>query len=158
VARPQWWLVQVLVYSPTFLPLASYKPTSVRHKPRIRPPPPPKRRECRFRRTLSAPGGLRSRQRYQSGTPRAVFQETNVTDWTQLSQMFKATCQVFGSVDIVCPDTAVYEPPFSSFRHPSGPNPPSKDSPEGGRCELLDINLNPSNLRHAARYFVFLGC
>jgi 3-hydroxybutyrate dehydrogenase len=78
---------------------------------------------------------------HQSGTPRAVFQETNVTDWTQLSKMFNAAYQHFGSVDIACPGAGVYEPPFSNFWYPPGPNSPSKDSPEGGRYALLDINL-----------------
>jgi hypothetical protein len=72
--------------------------------------------------------------------------------------MFNAAYQLFGSVDIVCPGAGFYEPPFSSFWHPPGPNSPSKDSPEGGRYALLDINLTPSNPRHAARYFAFLGC
>jgi hypothetical protein len=80
-----------------------------------------------------------------------------VTDWTQLSQMFNAAYQVFGSVDIVCPGAGIYEPPFSSFWHPPGPNSPSKDSPEGGRYALLDINLTPSNPRHVAWYFAFLS-
>lgn len=47
---------------------------------------------------------------YQNGSPRAVFQETNVIDWMQLERMFKVCEQHFGSVDIVCPGAGVFEP------------------------------------------------
>jgi NAD(P)-dependent dehydrogenase (short-subunit alcohol dehydrogenase family) len=78
---------------------------------------------------------------YQDGTPKAIFQKTDVTDWTQLSQMFEVAKHHFGSVDIVCPGAGVYEPPFSNFWHPPGLTSASKDSPDGGRYALLDINL-----------------
>jgi NAD(P)-dependent dehydrogenase (short-subunit alcohol dehydrogenase family) len=55
--------------------------------------------------------------------------------------MFNVAYRLFGSVDIVCPGAGVYEPPSSNFWHPPGHNSPSKDSPEGGRYALLDINL-----------------
>ena len=55
--------------------------------------------------------------------------------------MFEVAQQQFGSVDIVCPGAGVYEPAFSNFWYPPGPNSPSKDSPDGGRYALLDINL-----------------
>ena len=71
----------------------------------------------------------------------AVFQKTDVTDWAQLSQIFEVAKQHFGSVDIVCPGAGVYEPPFSNFWHPPALNSPSKDSTDGGRYALLDINL-----------------
>lgn len=47
---------------------------------------------------------------HQSGSPKAVFQETNVTDWMQLERMFKVCEDRFGSADIVCPGAGVFEP------------------------------------------------
>jgi 3-hydroxybutyrate dehydrogenase len=78
---------------------------------------------------------------HQDETPKAFFQKTDVRDWTQLSQIFEVAKQQFGAVDIVCPGAGVYEPPFSNFWHPPGPNSSSKDSPDNGRYALLDINL-----------------
>lgn len=47
---------------------------------------------------------------YSKGSPRAVFQQTDVTDWPQLERMFSVAEQRFGSADIVCPGAGVYEP------------------------------------------------
>jgi 3-hydroxybutyrate dehydrogenase len=44
-----------------------------------------------------------------SGT-KAVFQKTDVTDWTQLDAMFSCATEHFGGADIVCPGAGVYEP------------------------------------------------
>ncbi len=41
---------------------------------------------------------------------RAVFQQTDVTDWSQLDRMFKVAQEEFNGVDIVCPGAGVYEP------------------------------------------------
>jgi NAD(P)-dependent dehydrogenase (short-subunit alcohol dehydrogenase family) len=43
---------------------------------------------------------------------RAVFQETDVSEWKHLERMFKATETEFGSIDIVVPGAGVYEPVF----------------------------------------------
>ncbi|QVM11445.1 hypothetical protein D8B26_006093 [Coccidioides posadasii str. Silveira] len=78
--------------------------------------------------------------KYSASAPRAIFQPTDVTDWSQLETMFKAAEEEFGEVDIVCPGAGVYEPPFSSFWYPPGSN-ESRDSPAGSRYAQLDINL-----------------
>ena len=44
------------------------------------------------------------------GKPRAVFQKTDVADWTQLSRMFEVASKVFGRIDIVCPGAGIYDP------------------------------------------------
>lgn len=43
-------------------------------------------------------------------SPRAVFQKTDVIDWSQLEEMFEVAEQEFGEVDIVVPGAGVYEP------------------------------------------------
>lgn len=47
---------------------------------------------------------------YSTGSPRAIFQETNVCDWLQLERMFEVAEREFGEIDIVCPGAGVYEP------------------------------------------------
>jgi NAD(P)-dependent dehydrogenase (short-subunit alcohol dehydrogenase family) len=44
--------------------------------------------------------------------PRAVFQQTDVTNWSQLRQTFKLAREDFNGADIVCPGAGVYEPVF----------------------------------------------
>lgn len=47
---------------------------------------------------------------YSTGSPRAIFQETDVCEWLQLERMFEVAEREFGEVDIVCPGAGVYEP------------------------------------------------
>ncbi|KAI5196967.1 hypothetical protein E4T38_08217 [Aureobasidium subglaciale] len=75
-----------------------------------------------------------------TGQPRAIFQRTDVTDWTQLSRMFEVAQEEFGGVDLVCPGAGVFEPNWSNFWNPPG-TAESKDSIDGGRYASLDINL-----------------
>ncbi|KAH6643544.1 hypothetical protein C7974DRAFT_407282 [Boeremia exigua] len=77
---------------------------------------------------------------YAAGTPRAAFQPTDVTDWTQLTRMFAAARTHFGALDIVVPGAGVYEPPWSNFWVPPG-SAGSRDADTGGRYASLDVNL-----------------
>ncbi|KAB8304233.1 hypothetical protein EYC80_003651 [Monilinia laxa] len=71
---------------------------------------------------------------------RAVFQQTDVTEWAQLDRMFEVAIEQFGGADIVCPGAGIYEPPFSNFWIP--PNtPPSADKLSESRYKVLDINI-----------------
>ncbi|KAF9696687.1 hypothetical protein EKO04_005734 [Ascochyta lentis] len=78
--------------------------------------------------------------RYETGTPRAVFQKTNVTDWTELERMFTVATTTFGAIDIVCPGAGIYDPPWSNFWHPPGTS-ASRDSIGSGRYATLDVNV-----------------
>ena len=77
---------------------------------------------------------------YQSPLARAVFVKTDVTSWSDLNAMFDAAEQHFGSVDIVCPGSGIFEPHWSNFWHPPG-SPESKDDALSGRYKILDLNL-----------------
>jgi 3-hydroxybutyrate dehydrogenase len=46
----------------------------------------------------------------ESKGAKAVFQKTDVADWTQLDKMFEVATEHFGGADIVCPGAGVYEP------------------------------------------------
>lgn len=48
--------------------------------------------------------------KHTSGPVRAVFQQTDVTDWIQLERMFEVAEGEFGTIDIVCPGAGIYEP------------------------------------------------
>ncbi|KAL5115447.1 hypothetical protein ACEQ8H_006669 [Pleosporales sp. CAS-2024a] len=73
---------------------------------------------------------------------RAVFCQTDVTDWTQLARMFDVGVQEFGSIDVLCPGAGIYDPHWSNFWHPPGAAAsPSKDTVDGGRYASLDVNV-----------------
>ena len=78
---------------------------------------------------------------HSSGSPRAVFHKTDVTDWPQLEAAFQACNKEFGGIDIVGPGAGVFEPPWSNFWYPPG-DPESKDAKDGNSYKTLDINLN----------------
>jgi NAD(P)-dependent dehydrogenase (short-subunit alcohol dehydrogenase family) len=78
--------------------------------------------------------------KYNTGTPRAKFVQTDVTSWNALSRMFEEALKEFGDFDIVCPGAGVYEPHWSNFWHPPG-SPESRDAVDSDRYKLFDINL-----------------
>lgn len=98
---------------------------------------------------------------YQTGTPRALFQPTDVTSWPQLRAAFAVAIREFASLDIVCPGAGVFEPHWSNFWHPPGstePSASSTDDPEGGGYAVLDINLvHPIRMTQLALSH-FLSC
>lgn len=51
----------------------------------------------------------------QSNGPKAIFVKTDVTSWSDLSNLFRKAEQDFGTYDIVCPGAGVFEPLFSGF-------------------------------------------
>jgi 3-hydroxybutyrate dehydrogenase len=53
---------------------------------------------------------------------RAVFKQTDVTDWKQLQAAFDVALKEFGSLDIVCPGAGIFDP--------VSPLPPSIHAPE----------------------------
>lgn len=76
----------------------------------------------------------------RSGATKAVFQKTDVTDWSQLVDLFMLAEKEFREIDIVCPGAGVYEEHWSNFWRPPGTS-ESRDEELGGRYRLLDINL-----------------
>ncbi|KAL5386921.1 hypothetical protein DPSP01_003937 [Paraphaeosphaeria sporulosa] len=79
-------------------------------------------------------------EQYSTGSPRAVFVKTDVTEWTQLERMFDVARREFGSVDVVCPGAGIYDPHWTNFWHPPG-SPKSKDAPNANHYATLDINI-----------------
>ena len=50
-------------------------------------------------------------EKYGKGkSPRAVFYETDVTNWGQLRAAFDGAIKEFGQLDIVCPGAGTFEP------------------------------------------------
>jgi len=77
---------------------------------------------------------------YKDGKTRAVYQETDVREWSQLERMFEVADREFGGVDIVCPGAGIYDPHWTNFWHPPG-TPSSKDAPDSNRYASIDINV-----------------
>lgn len=80
----------------------------------------------------------------EGGGPRAIFLQTDVTDWGQLARTFDVANAEFGGIDLACPGAGLFEPSFSNFWQPPGvKGSPSKDPVTGlGHYALLDINLS----------------
>ncbi|KAI1738241.1 short chain dehydrogenase [Xylaria scruposa] len=79
--------------------------------------------------------------------PSALFHQTDVTSWPQLSSLFEKSLSSFGRVDIIVPGAGVFEPHFSAFWNPpktaTNPDSPSIDPADGepGSYKSIEINL-----------------
>jgi NAD(P)-dependent dehydrogenase (short-subunit alcohol dehydrogenase family) len=54
-------------------------------------------------------------------SPKAIFQETDATDWSQLQAAFDTSIKTFGGLDIVCPGAGLFEPVSTPTRFTSLP-------------------------------------
>jgi NAD(P)-dependent dehydrogenase (short-subunit alcohol dehydrogenase family) len=79
--------------------------------------------------------------------PFAVFHETNVASWPQLTSLWSKALSIFPTVDIVVPGAGLFEPQWSSFwdapRTATNPDTASRDpaDAETGHYAVLDVNL-----------------
>lgn len=85
-----------------------------------------------------------------SNKPSALFHNTDVRSWTQLSSLFDKGLSSFPKIDIICPGAGLFEPEWSNFWKPpktsTNPDSPSRDPVElDGRAvntyATLDVNL-----------------
>ena len=76
-----------------------------------------------------------------------LFQQTDVTDWSQLERAFDVCIQKFGLPTIIVPAAGVFEPNVNSFWN---------DRESDGHYKIFDINLNHpiKTTRIAIRYLV----
>ncbi|KAJ5351539.1 hypothetical protein N7452_000513 [Penicillium brevicompactum] len=74
--------------------------------------------------------------------PSAIFQKTDVADWSQLNDLWNTTLEKFGQVDLVANIAGVYDPPFSDFWKPPGVSPESKDAPDANPGTYATISIN----------------
>lgn len=85
--------------------------------------------------------------RTDPNTPHALFHETNVTSWPQLSSLWDKAVASFPTVDIVVPGAGLFEPDWSAFWHAprtdTNPDTPSRDNAlaNPGSYATLDVNL-----------------
>ncbi|VUC29439.1 unnamed protein product [Clonostachys rosea] len=83
----------------------------------------------------------------------AIFVETDISDWTQISSLWKTALEKFGRIDIVVSCAGVYEPPSSSFWFPPGISPLSEDAEDAkvGQYKSFAINtVGPIRLAQIA--------
>lgn len=61
------------------------------------------------------------------GQPTAYFHKTDISDWAQISALWKTALDKFGRIDIVCNGAGIYEPPSSTFWNTPGVSPLVED-------------------------------
>ena len=66
----------------------------------------------------------------QEGAASAVFQPTDLVDWSQINAAWKKTLDTFGRVNLLVNGAGLYEPPFSDFWNPPGISPAATDDPD----------------------------
>lgn len=49
------------------------------------------------------------------GQPSAIYHETDISDWSQITSLWETSLKIFPRIDIVVNGAGVYEPPSSSF-------------------------------------------
>ncbi|KAF4963581.1 hypothetical protein FSARC_8413 [Fusarium sarcochroum] len=78
----------------------------------------------------------------ESDKPSAIFCKTDMSDWSQISTLWKTTLEKFGRIDIVVSSAGVYEPPSSSFWKPPGISPLAEDPEDAkvGQYKSFAIN------------------
>jgi 3-hydroxybutyrate dehydrogenase len=73
-------------------------------------------------------------------TARAIFCQTDVSSWSDLSRTFETAKKYFGTVDIVCAGAGVFEPSWSNFWIPPGTG-SAADLSTSSNYKSIDINL-----------------
>lgn len=91
------------------------------------------------------------------GQPSAVFHDTNVRSWAQLSALWAQSLATFPQVDIVVPGAGLFDPPWSSFwnapKTATYQDSPSRDPSDAdpGTYAIIDVNLtHPARLSQLA--------
>ncbi|KAK2934907.1 Short-chain dehydrogenase/reductase SDR [Fusarium oxysporum f. sp. vasinfectum] len=87
------------------------------------------------------------------GKPSAIFVQTDMFDWAQISALWKTTLGRFGRIAIVVNSARVHEPPSSSFWNPPGISPLAEDPDDAhvGQYKTFAINtIGPIRLAHIA--------
>lgn len=60
----------------------------------------------------------------------AVFQQTDLADWSQITTLWTAALQTFPQIDLVTNGAGLYEPPSSSFWNAPGVSDLARDKPD----------------------------
>ncbi|KAH7128011.1 short chain dehydrogenase reductase [Dactylonectria estremocensis] len=78
----------------------------------------------------------------ESGAVSAIFQQTDLCDWSQINTLWKTALETFGHVNLLVNGAGVYEPPFSDFWNPPGISPLAKDPADAqvGMFKTYSVN------------------
>ncbi|KAJ4123078.1 hypothetical protein NW768_010071 [Fusarium equiseti] len=85
--------------------------------------------------------------------PSAIFCPTDISDWAQISSLWKTALEAFARVDIVVSCAGIYEPPSSSFWNPPGISPLAEDPEDAkiGQYKSFAVNtIGPIRLSQIA--------
>ncbi|OQO01461.1 hypothetical protein B0A48_13016 [Cryoendolithus antarcticus] len=75
-------------------------------------------------------------EKYSKGSPKAVFQKTDATEWAQLQDAFDVATKTFNGLDIVCPGAGIFDPPISNFWYPC------ETATQRSSYKTFDLNIN----------------
>ncbi|KAL4811320.1 NAD(P)-binding protein [Aspergillus unguis] len=93
-----------------------------------------------------------------NGKPSAIFQPTDVSDWSQLQTLFDKGIETYGKVNIVVNGAGIYEPPSSNFWGVPGVYPEAKDKVDcnPGVFQTFSVNtMGPLRLSQIAINYWF---
>jgi NAD(P)-dependent dehydrogenase (short-subunit alcohol dehydrogenase family) len=78
----------------------------------------------------------------KSDKPSTIFCKTDISDWGQISALWKTTLDKFGRIDVIVSSAGIYEPPSSSFWKPPGISPLAEDPGDAkvGQYKSFAIN------------------
>lgn len=89
----------------------------------------------------------------EPGKPFAVFHETDMSDWSQISSLWEKALKTFPRVDIVVNGAGLYEPPSSAFWYAPGISPLAEDPADAkvGQFKTFAVNtMGPIRLAQIA--------
>lgn len=74
--------------------------------------------------------------------PATLFHKTDVTDWTQLTDLWETTIETFGQIDIVANVAGIFDPPSSNFWKLPGIAPEAGDKADASPGSYKTISIN----------------
>ncbi|KAH6975191.1 short chain dehydrogenase reductase [Ilyonectria sp. MPI-CAGE-AT-0026] len=63
----------------------------------------------------------------EAGAASAIFQQTDLCDWSQINVLWETALKTFGRVNLLVNGAGLYEPPSSDFWNPPGISPLAQD-------------------------------
>lgn len=72
----------------------------------------------------------------------AKFQQTDVSDWTQLTTLWQTALKTFPQIDVLVNGAGLYEPPSSTFWNPPGVSALSQDAADQTRGVYQTFAVN----------------
>ncbi|KAL2884149.1 hypothetical protein SGCOL_000087 [Colletotrichum sp. CLE4] len=78
----------------------------------------------------------------EPGTASAIFHQTDLSDWSQISKLWDTALNTYGRVNLLVNGAGIYDPPSSDFWNPPGISPLSRDQADAkvGMYQAYAVN------------------